>query len=389
MPCRLETEETSGANGSFDVLLAAMRAVADRPRECAVSFPAGTYVSEELAEREIERIFRKEWICLGRADEVAKPGDYITSEVAGQPIVTTCDKKGAIRSFANVCRHRSRLVADGEGNASKLVCPFHGWCYDLDGRLSNAPRMKGAADFDKKDYRLPPIRTDIWEGWIYVTLDEDAPPLAERFALAAEKTHNYRMAEYTTLFRADEMRETNWKLFMENFMEPYHVQMTHKGSLNMYDADSDIGIDLFPGEAPYLSYHYEEFVGDLIENARKLAPDLTNFEATRGVLIGNFPSHVYVAFPGGHMLWMSLHPEGASRVRMRWGVALPPSYLEFTGEDPAEIRALYKTLNAEDKTMIEPQYQGYASPMPGTGQLSPLEAPIWEFGRYLAGRLCG
>ena len=197
------------------------------------------------------------------------------------------------------------------------------------------------------------------------------------------------MAEYTSLFRADEVRETNWKLFMENFMEPYHVQMTHKRSLNMYDADSDIGIDLFPGQAPYLSYHYEGFVGDLIENAKKLAPDLTNFEVTRAVLIGNFPSHVYVAFPGGHMLWMSLHPEGVSRVRMRWGVALAPGYLELTGEDPADIRALYETLNAEDKTMIEPQYRGYASPMPGTGALSPLEAPIWEFARYLAGRLCG
>ena len=379
----------SAMNGSLDALTTAMRAVADRPLERAVSFPAGTYFSEELAEREIERIFRKDWICLGRADEVAKLGDYITSEVAGQPIVTTCNTKGAIGSFANVCRHRSRLVADGEGNASKLVCPFHGWCYDLDGRLSSAPRMKGAMEFDKTDYRLPPIRTEIWEGWIYVTLDENAPALAERFALAAEKTRNYRMAEYTSLFRADEVRETNWKLFMENFMEPYHVQMTHKRSLNMYDADSDIGIDLFPGQAPYLSYHYEGFVGDLIQNAKKLAPDLTNFEVTRAVLIGNFPSHVYVAFPGGHMLWMSLHPEGVSRVRMRWGVALAPGYLELTGEDPADIRALYETLNAEDKTMIEPQYRGYASPMPGTGALSPLEAPIWEFARYLAGRLCG
>jgi choline monooxygenase len=234
---------------------------------------------------------------------VATPGDYITSEVAGQPIVTTCDKKGAIRSFSNVCRHRSRLVADGQGNASKLVCPFHGWCYDLNGRLSNAPRMRGAEEFDKRNYRLPPIRTEIWEGWIYVTLDDKAPPLAERFALAAEKTQNYRMAKYTTLFRADEVRETNWKLFMENFMEPYHVQMTHEGSTKMYRADSNIGIDLFPGEAPYLSYHYEEWGGNFFENAKKLAPDLTDFEATRAVLIGNFPSHVYVVFPGGHMLW--------------------------------------------------------------------------------------
>jgi choline monooxygenase len=331
----------------------------------------------------------KDWICLGRADEVAKPGDYITSEVAGQLIVATCDKKGAVRSFSSVCRHRSRLVADGEGNASKLVCPFHGWCYDLDGRLSSPPRMKSAAGFDKTGYRLPPIRTEICEGWIYVTLDDKVPPLAERFVLAAGKTRNYRMAEYTTLFRADEVRETNWKLFMKNFMEPYHVQMTHEGSTKIYGADSNVGIDMFPSESPSLSYHYEEWGGGFLEDASKLAADLINFEATRAVLIGNFPSHVYAVFPGGHMLWMSLHPEEVSQVRMHWGAAVAPSYLELTGEDPAGIRTVYETLNAEDKAMNGPQYQSYASPTPGTGPLLPLEAPIREFGRYLAYRLCG
>ncbi len=121
--------------------LAALRSVVARRFEDAVAMPPSVYTDEGFGERELERIFRREWICVGRAGAVAKPGDYLTCELAGQPIAVVRDRDGELRAFSNVCLHRMSTLLEGTGNARAIVCPYHAWTYNLDGTLRAAPHM--------------------------------------------------------------------------------------------------------------------------------------------------------------------------------------------------------------------------------------------------------
>ncbi|MSP52404.1 MAG: Rieske (2Fe-2S) protein [Alphaproteobacteria bacterium] len=124
----------------------------------------------------------KDWLCVGRAEEIDKPGDFMAFCIMGEPIVVTRNHAGAIQAFANVCAHRGVGVAGGAGNTGEFMCPYHGWLYDLDGRLLGAPYMKDAEGFDPKTCRLPPIQCGTWQGWVFVNFDAGAIPLVDYVA---------------------------------------------------------------------------------------------------------------------------------------------------------------------------------------------------------------
>src|SRR5262245_1605127 len=173
---------------------------ARRPFDHARSMPPSVYVSEEFLAREIETIFSREWICVGRADSLAKPGDYLTYELAGQPLVVLRDRDGRLKAFSNVCLHRMSILLEGSGNRRTIVCPYHAWTYGLDGRLIGAPLMARTTGFCKEDYRLPDIRCEEWLGWIYVTLDNSQPSVKDRFASLEAMIEPYQLHGYVECF---------------------------------------------------------------------------------------------------------------------------------------------------------------------------------------------
>ena len=128
-------------------------------------------------QREIEEIFMKQWLLVGRAEEIENPGDYFTHRIADEPIVVVREKDGNNQTFANVCRHRGVQVAWDSGNTKYFSCPYHGWVYDTSGQLVNAQYLDKTQNFDKKNCRLPRIRTEMWEGFIFINFDPDAGPL--------------------------------------------------------------------------------------------------------------------------------------------------------------------------------------------------------------------
>ena len=119
-------------------------------------------------------MFSRDWVSVGRASALKAPGDYIAYELAGQPIVVLRDGEGRLRAMSNVCRHRMSTLVEGQGSARALVCPYHGWTYNLDGTLRGAPAMSRNEGFCKEDYKLPAVRCEEWLGWIMVTLNPDA-----------------------------------------------------------------------------------------------------------------------------------------------------------------------------------------------------------------------
>src|SRR5262245_33452248 len=142
-----------------------------------ISLPASWYTDPAVLALEAERIFRRTWQYVGRADQLARPGDYVTGEAGGVPVVVVRGE-GGLRGFVNVCRHRRHLVMTGAGNRKALQCPYHAWCYDLDGRLTAAPRADREGGFDRAGLSLLPVRVDTWGPFVFANADRAAPPLA-------------------------------------------------------------------------------------------------------------------------------------------------------------------------------------------------------------------
>ena len=167
------------------------------PFESARAMPPSVYTNPEFLKSELdERLFARDWVCVGRASALAKPGDYLVFELAGEPILVLRDDKGQLRAMSNVCRHRMSTILEGSGNKRAIVCPYHGWSYNLDGSLRAAPAMELNRGFCKDDYRLPEIRCEEWLGWVMVTLAEKTPSAASQLAEVEALIDDYQMQNY-------------------------------------------------------------------------------------------------------------------------------------------------------------------------------------------------
>tara|TARA_B100000686_G_scaffold346057_1_gene431802 strand:- start:1111 stop:2253 length:1143 start_codon:yes stop_codon:yes gene_type:complete len=189
------------------------------------------YASAELFEREREEIFFRDWLCVARTEELANPGDYMTFRLVGEPIVVTRNLAGELKAFANVCFHRGVEVANGAGNTMEFSCPYHGWLYDLEGKLVGAPYMKDANAFDPKNCQLAPVRLDTWCGWVFVSFNERAPTLSDYLA-DLDKDFAWLGHQDFRLCKKFELEfSCNWKLIVENLLDFYHLATLHRGTI--------------------------------------------------------------------------------------------------------------------------------------------------------------
>ena len=201
------------------------------PLADASTLPPMCYTSQEFYDLEQERIFTKEWLNVGRVDEVPNAGDYYTLTLLGEPLVVCRDEDGEIQVMSTVCRHRAaEVVEPGRGNLKHFACGYHLWTYSLKGNLVNAHAMEKTNDFDMSKICLAKLRVEIWEGFIFVNFDLNAEPLGPKLAPVAEKLKNYRLGDLRCRILEERDCPFNWKLLMDNFMEFYHVGGLHAGS---------------------------------------------------------------------------------------------------------------------------------------------------------------
>ena len=192
--------------------------------------PGYIYGSPEVFALEKEKIFMREWLCMARAEEVASPGDYMTFRVMGEPLVITRNNHGDVRAFANVCAHRGVEVANGAGNTQEFSCPYHGWLYDLDGKLVGAPYMKEAEGFDPANCRLKPLHCEQWGGWIFVNFADQPLPFDD-FAADFKADFGFLQPENCRLVHKFTIDwDCNWKFIIENLMDVYHFGTVHAES---------------------------------------------------------------------------------------------------------------------------------------------------------------
>ncbi|MEM7059230.1 MAG: SRPBCC family protein [Pseudomonadota bacterium] len=366
--------------------VAELKAMVATPFETSSAIPKSAYTSEAFLDRELQDIFKQEWVCVGRTDQLAKPGDYLTYELAGQPVLVVRDRDGVLRAMSNVCLHRMSTIMEGSGSTATLRCPYHGWTYSLDGTLRAAAGMGLNDSFDKNDYCLPSVRCEDWLGWIMISLNPNATHPGEHFAEVEEMIGDFDMPGYRNLFHETHVWNTNWKVLAENFMESYHLPVCHAGTIGGLSKLEEM--DCPPG-LPTFNYHYI-----LKDESFKLAvahPDNTKLKGDwrrTTILLAIYPSLLITLTPG-YFWYLALHPRGVDHVHITYGGGLSADFMS----DPEAEEMFRKTklllddVQVEDQGCTERVYKGLCSDFARPGHLSHLERPIYDFATYLAERI--
>ncbi|MDC0660010.1 Rieske 2Fe-2S domain-containing protein [Leisingera sp. SS27] len=376
---------------SVDELLDAVARNAALPDELAEATPPQVYTSPEFLELELDEIFNHEWFCVGREDEYENPGDYRATTIGRDPVVVLRDRDGVLRAMSNVCRHRMATLLEGSGNIrGRISCPYHAWTYNLDGQLIGAAHMR--ENFNKKEVCLPQFQVEVWQGWVYVSLDPDAAPLGPRLAGLSKRLENYQLPKYRTLFRAEEIWDTNWKILVQNFTEGYHLFVAHAQTIE--PAMPTRLANAMHGGAAYSLYEQGRLPGKSYERKSDMQVDnplLSDEEREKAVLSAIFPCHV-MSVVAERTFWLSLQPYGTDRVKVFWGADYYPGAVP---EDPeeraayaAELKAGFDRINDEDKPIIGSIAQNAKALAAAPGRLSPKERTVWYFQQYLAAQLC-
>ena len=210
---------------------------AEAPLQNASTIPSAWYVDGRIADLERERVFGRNWIAVGRADQVAAPGQFFTVELAGEPLVIVRGTDGELRAFYNVCRHHAAAVANIPcGTVQHLRCPYHGWTYGLDGTLKGAPEFACVCNFDRAQNGLVPVRVALWEQFIFVSLSEQAPPLLAFLGDLPERVSPLGLGGIQFFARKTYTLNCNWKVYVDNYLDGgYHVPHLHKGLNSVLD----------------------------------------------------------------------------------------------------------------------------------------------------------
>src|ERR1700761_5716439 len=296
----------------------------------AQMLPPACYTDPAFYEFEKDAIFAKEWLCVGRVEWVAKPGDFFTAMHMGEPIVIVRGRDNVIRAMSTVCQHRAMLVAEGRGNTRSFLCPYHHWAYGLDGQLIHAPAMERACDWDPSKIRLPSFQVEIWLGFIFVNFDLSAPPLAPRLQKVTEILANYDLAAADTSMSADETTfPWNWKVMFENNNDGYHANRLHAGPVHDI-APSELCI--FPQDLPEDTAGYYRLNGTVHPDASfnptlrallPVFPKLTSEERHR-LLFANVPPSLSLVIRSDLIAFIILHANSHDTITARRGWLAAP-----------------------------------------------------------------
>lgn len=350
----------------------------------ARGLPRAAYTDETFFRLECERLFPRHWVFVGHAHDIPETGDVMPVTVAGMPVILVRGKSGEVNAFYNTCRHRGRKLVDEPCRHRKvLTCPYHGWSYDLDGALRATPHFGGyqkpsVPGFDKNAFGLKPVRATQWHDWLLVNLDGNAPSFEEQVSPIVQRVMDwdFRAEGYdlTSLRHVGtiEFGEIwgNWKIVVENFIEPYHVPFVHSYScagqpLNDHFAISD---GLLVGSAA--SIEGSKAAVSREEQVAAAEREQLDSSALYLVLFPNFA----LGFYGDSVISILTVPLAAGRTWERfdlyvWG------YVEPTAEIIEGWIDLNRRINAEDVRMIEGMQEGLASPVMDEGAII---SPHWE-----------
>ncbi|MGW5345895.1 aromatic ring-hydroxylating oxygenase subunit alpha [Streptomyces sp. NPDC004050] len=396
-PASAPVSAAASAPAGLRETLAELQRLATLPLERGQTLPPRAYTSPEFYAREVERIFRREWLCVARAEDVPRPGSYLRLDVLGTPLVITRDEEGELHALSRVCRHRFMDLLPPEttperGCLKRLTCPYHTWTYRLNGRyagqLAGAPLMQ-RVDFDRSVCRLPGHRVEVWNGFVMLNLDPDAAPAAPALHGLDRQLSGRGIADWVGVHtRTWEGVPANWKVAVENGSENYHHMGTHAATLDPVLPGRDTEVDACDGRWFTMFTPLSDPAQGGADRGRHASP--SDREGRPGMLVaGVFPQFVLAVLPDSAV---SIHwlPTGPTTHDTRITALVPPGTRDTPGfsEQLDGMRARIARIQEEDLVAVRGVQRGLAShPAPSNGRFSHLERPLWQFQRYLAERL--
>ncbi|RYY92490.1 MAG: aromatic ring-hydroxylating dioxygenase subunit alpha, partial [Comamonadaceae bacterium] len=344
------------------------------PLERAEGLPPACYSDPGFYRRELDTIFTQGWVMVGRVERAEKPGDYFTAEFGQARLIVLRDQAGQLRAFGNSCRHRGAPLLEGEGNCRAMVCPYHAWTYALDGSLMGAPGMQDTLDFDTGDYALKPVRVDTWGGFTFVCLSAATPPLAEWLGDLPERLAMYGFERMRASRRVSYDLDCNWKVWVENFMEGYHIPTVHKSTISRQKA-VNVPEDQGPGQYTAI-YERHEGTRALLhgDTGFPAIPTLTGDSSVGSRFILIYPATM-LAIANDTMWCFEAHPLGPTRTRIVLSSCFPAEH--FARPDFEEIAQRYykrqDIVVREDNDISELQQRGLEAMHASPGRFSVKE----------------
>jgi Rieske 2Fe-2S family protein len=355
------------------------------PTHGARTLPQRDYVSTAVFREEQERLFANRWLCIGREDQVATPGQYVLVEIGAESLIVVRDRTGIVRALYNVCRHRgTRLCEAPCGEMSETIqCPYHAWTYALDGRLIGVPDQRELEGFDKADYPLLQAHIAAWEGFLFVNLAEEPEPFAEAFAGLIGRMDRWNLSALQVGRRFEYDVRANWKLLFQNYSECYHCSPLHPSLVKLSPPTSGEN-DLIEG--PILG-GFMTITGE--------GGSMTLTGRACGVPVGDLSAadrqrvYYYSIFPG---MLLSLHhdyvmvhtfqPVAPDRTRIACEFLFHPDTLSNPAFDPDDGAGFWDTVNREDWHICEMAQAGVQSRAYRPGPYSRRESLSAAFDRY-------
>lgn len=359
---------------------------ASAPLSQAHAMPAGFYTSDKIFAQEREKIFLTSWIFAGREDQVPNPGDYRAIETVGGPVILIRGEDGVLRAFANFCRHRGAMLLEGQGNRSRIICPYHAWSYFTDGRLYGCPDMADAEGFDRVENGLVPVRMETWAGFVFLCFDDGTPGLMETLGNMPDRFASHRLEEMRCTWTIQLDCACNWKSILENAMETYHTGTVHRDSVGAQVSRSiatkgdwlciqvlsDRSIATLPGETSALPQ---------IEGLDE--------DALRGTYFTVIHPTTQFAVAQDCMWWLSVLPRSAGQTTLEIGGCFPKDVVERADFDvrAAPYCQRWEQVGREDVGVLEGQQRALGSVLYQPGPLSGREDQVQAIGLWVLSHL--
>jgi len=359
--------------------------------ETRESLPSDWYYDAGHYERELEAIWYRDWVCVGRAEEIPNAGDCLVRKIGNQSLIVTRDKDDGIRVFYNTCRHRGSVLCTNEKGrfaSGRIICPYHSWTYSLAGELVATPLRIESDDFRLSDYSLYDVHVDNWGGFIFVNLsDEPEKSLKDFMAGEDEKLSNWPLEEMESVHQEVKPLQCNWKLFWENFAECYHCPRHHpelcklvpiykKGLLSSYEASGDPrdvdSIERGLGEGKFTWTIDGQIKLPLIEG-------LSDEDIEQGMVYASFTASMFVVGHPDYVRSVRIYPTGAETTDLIVDWYLIPGTKEKHTDKIEHMLELGRLVVEQDGALCELNQKGLKSKAHKHGVLVPQEYGVLDF----------
>ena len=337
----------------------------------STTLPPDAYRLPAFFELEVERIFTKEWFCIGHVDDVPEKGDYRCVDFAGEPVVMVRDMDDGINVMSRVCRHKWMEIAQGSGNTGSFTCPYHSWTYNLDGSLRSAPYMQECAIFNKGEIHLPALQVETWEGFVWANFDAECnESLNNILAPLGEYTKRYNLSKLVLVHRNDTDHKCNWKIMLENFNDFYHHMGLHNKSLQPYYPTEMSSYEPFDGVATIFHALPAESTENTLSGGWDPISTLNEQEKGEILNVGIYPN-LCITYEPELVNILLLYPLDHQTVGLSEYLLVP----EETTRSPNFTNGL-KRFNIANKEILDEDFAGCVRVQAGVNSLYADKGPL-------------